>query len=194
MKFTWAPYSRNVPPGDAHHLSVVADVLLESTKKMLVDRKPDHRHKFLTYPFNLDMRAFSSDMAAVASSSFLYAMRIGYKILAAMTEMVIGNEGVMQEIAALQPHLIIGDSSPSYGHYLTSLLGIPAVEFDVGTSSAMLHAGVFGGQQNPSYIPAPGTFYPSTGMSFPQRCINLATAAAVQTMTYVCTELGPVKQ
>lgn len=59
-----------------------------------------------------------------------------------------------QEVSALQPDLIIGDATASFGHWLTSMTGVPSIEFDVGTSSGLLHS-MFGGQFNPAYVPAP---------------------------------------
>lgn len=64
---------------------------------------------------------------------------------------------VMQEISALQPDLVIGDATASFGHWLTSLTGTPSIEFDVGTSSGLLHSNIFGGQFNPAYTPAAST-------------------------------------
>lgn len=61
----------------------------------------------------------------------------------------------LQEVSALQPDLIIGDASASFGHWLTTLTGIPGIDFDVGTSSGLLHS-MHGGQFNPAYLPAPG--------------------------------------
>jgi hypothetical protein len=63
----------------------------------------------------------------------------------------------MQEITALQPDLVIGDATASFGHWLTSLTGTPSIEFDVGTSSGLLHSNIFGGQFNPAYVPAAST-------------------------------------
>lgn len=60
----------------------------------------------------------------------------------------------MKEIEALQPDLIIGDATASFGHWLTSLKGVPSIEFDVGTSSGLLHS-MYGGHFNPAYVPAP---------------------------------------
>lgn len=83
-------------------------------------------------------------------------MFYGYRILAALMESVLGDERLMGEIRDLDADLVVGDAVGSYGHWLSGLLGVPSVEFDVGTSSGLLHAGLWGGQLNPSYIPGPG--------------------------------------
>jgi len=83
-------------------------------------------------------------------------MFYGYRILAAMMEMVIGNDDLIKDLHQIKPDLILGDAVGAYGHWLSGLMGVPAIEFDVGTSSGMLHSGLFGGQLNPAYIPAPG--------------------------------------
>jgi hypothetical protein len=67
----------------------------------------------------------------------------------------------IQEVAELQPDLIIGDATANFGHWLTALTGIPSIEFDVGTSSGLLHS-LHGGQFNPAYVPAPGEAYAPT--------------------------------
>jgi len=132
---------------------VVSDALLDAAKSMAASRRPDHAHSYLPYPFRVEL--FAEDMAAIAKANPIVAMRLGYKILAAMTEMVIGDKQLLQQFRELKPDLIIGDATAAYGHWLSSLLGVPAIEFDVGTSSGLLHS-MWGGQVNPSYIPASG--------------------------------------
>jgi hypothetical protein len=116
-------------------------------------------------------------------------------------------------------------------------LTLGPLQFDVGTSSGMLHSGLWGGQLNPAYIPAPGaprggaaltvdanhggpahtrdppaadararpppgtplpppagTFYPSTGMTLRQRCVNAATLAATKVLNYAHARYGPISR
>lgn len=94
-------------------------------------------------------------MKKIATANPIMAMTYGYRILAAMTDNVLSDASLMQRFKDLKPDLIIGDATASYGHWLTALLGIPSIEFDVGTSSGLLHS-TFGGQVNPAYIPASG--------------------------------------
>lgn len=137
-----------------HLWQVVSSTLSETAQRMASQRSPNHKHNYITYPF--DFGVFADDMAKIAKSHPIFAMHYGYKVLTAMTEMVIGNTQLLHQLAQLKPDLIIGDASASYGHWLTAKLGIPSIEFDVGTSSGLLHAGGFGGQLNPAYIPASG--------------------------------------
>ncbi|KAI8472903.1 MAG: hypothetical protein J3K34DRAFT_519435 [Monoraphidium minutum] len=153
-------------------------------------RAPGHAHAFLTYPLRLDL--FADDMAKIGEAGFVRSMFIGYRILAALMESVLGDARLLAQISYLQPDLIIGDAVGSYGHWLTGKLGVPSVEFDVGTSSGMLHAGQFGGQLNPAYIPAPGTFYPSTGMTLRQRCANAAVTAPTKVIPHGHRHWGPI--
>ena len=136
---------------------MVLDTILDSAKAMATARNPQHKHKFLTYPFdsNISSDMFASDMANIAKANPIAAIRTGYGILASMTEMVIGNKPLLQQISSLQPDLIIGDSAGSYGHFLTAVTGLPSLDFDVGTSSGILHS-MWGGQTHPGYIPATG--------------------------------------
>jgi hypothetical protein len=94
-------------------------------------------------------------MKKIATANPIMAMTYGYRMLAAMTDNVLSEAALMQRFRDLNPDLIIGDSTASYGHWLTALLGVPSIEFDVGTSSGLLHS-LFGGQVNPAYIPASG--------------------------------------
>jgi hypothetical protein len=121
---------------------------------MATARSPNHQHHYLTYPF--DFSFFSSDMGDMAKANPIAAIRIGFKVLAAMVEMVISNKPLLQQISDLQPDLIIGDATASYGHFLTALTGVPSLEYDVGTSSGILHSNIFGGQLHPGYIPTTG--------------------------------------
>ena len=99
----------------------------------------------------------------MAEANQIAAMRIGYEVLSSMIDMVIGNKTLLAEMQQLQPDLIIGDAVASYGHWLTWLLDVPSVEFDVGTSSGILHSLGFGGQLNPAYVPAPGGCHKGVG-------------------------------
>lgn len=152
-------------------------------------RLPGHRHAYVTHAF--DFAVFADDMAAMARGGLVASMATGFSILASMTDLVIGNPALMQQLAQLQPDLIIGDATASWGHWLTSLTGLPSVEFDVGTSSGLLHS-LHGGACNPSYLPAPGTFFPSTGMALHQRLVNLAVAAGVRLMGWRFGDRGAI--
>uniref|UniRef100_A0A383VRS4 UDP-glycosyltransferases domain-containing protein n=1 Tax=Tetradesmus obliquus TaxID=3088 RepID=A0A383VRS4_TETOB len=170
---------------------VVSDNLQEAAQSMAAARNPQHRHSYITYPFRFEV--FADDMKKIATANPIMAMTYGYRILAAMTDNVLSDATLMQRFKDLKPDLIIGDATASYGHWLTALLGIPSIEFDVGTSSGLLHS-TFGGQVNPAYIPASGTFYPSTGMSFWQRCYNLGATALTKAMAHVHREYGPIRR
>lgn len=169
---------------------VVLHEFVEPAGAMAAARNASHGHSYLSYALKYEL--FPQDMADMAKANSIRAMAIGYKVLAAMTDMVIGDKQLLQEISALQPDLIIGDATASFGHWLTALTGVPSIEFDVGTSSALLHS-MHGGQSNPAYLPAPGTFYPSTGMTLRQRCINTAATAAVRAMAHFHGDFGPIR-
>ncbi|WIA31098.1 hypothetical protein OEZ86_001125 [Tetradesmus obliquus] len=170
---------------------VVSDNLQEAAQSMAAARNPQHRHSYITYPFRFEV--FADDMKKIATANPVMAMTYGYRILAAMTDNVLSDATLMQHFKDLKPDLIIGDATASFGHWLTALLGIPSIEFDVGTSSGLLHS-TFGGQVNPAYIPASGTFYPSTGMSFWQRCYNLGATALTKAMAHAHREYGPIRR
>lgn len=135
-------------------LQVVSTALADVAKDMATSRFSEHNHHYITYPFRFEV--FADDMAKIARANPIVAMHYGYKVMAAMTEMVIGDQQLIQQFKDLKPDLIIGDATASYGHWLSAKLGVPSIEFDVGTSSGLLHSGGFGGQLNPAYIPASG--------------------------------------
>lgn len=100
-------------------------------------------HTLHTYPLRPDL--FADDLAAISTAHPILAMRLGYKVLAALIERVAGNATLLATLSALQPDLIIGDAAAAYGHWLSELMRVPAIEFDVGTSGALLHS-MWGGQ------------------------------------------------
>lgn len=57
----------------------------------------------------------------------------------------------------------------------------------------MLHSGLWGGQANPSYLPAPGTLLPGAGgMTLPQRARNALALVTSKTLSYGHTRFGPI--
>jgi hypothetical protein len=72
------------------------------------------------------------------------------------------------------------------------LLGVPAIDFDVGTGGALLHSDLYGCQLPPAYLPATGTPFPSTGMNLPQRAANSAAAGAAKALTALLARWGPL--
>lgn len=146
-------------------------------------------HTLHTYPLRPDL--FAADIAAMATAHPILAMRLGYKVLAALTERVAGNATLLAAMSALQPDLVIGDATASFGHWLSELIHVPAIEFDVGTSSALLHS-LWGGQSHPAYLPAPGTLLPSTGLTLLQRAHNAASMLATKGLSYINRQHGPI--
>lgn len=61
---------------------------------MAAARNASHRHSYLTYPLQYEL--FPKDMADLAKANSIRAMAIGFKVLAAMTDMVIGNTQLLQ--------------------------------------------------------------------------------------------------
>jgi hypothetical protein len=61
---------------------------------MAAGRNTSHAHAYLTYPLRYDL--FPKDMADLAKANSIRAMATGFKVLAAMTDMVIGNKQLMQ--------------------------------------------------------------------------------------------------
>jgi hypothetical protein len=72
----------------------VSEGLLEPSKGMAAARNASHCHSYLTYPLQYEL--FPKDMADLAKANSIRAMAIGFKVLAAMTDMVIGNTQLLQ--------------------------------------------------------------------------------------------------
>jgi hypothetical protein len=64
-------------------------------------------------------------------------------------------------------------------------LGLPFIDFDVGTAGALYEPIFYGAQSAPGYVPAVGTFLPTNGMNLPQRALNVAATAAAQLLIRV---------
>ena len=61
-------------------------------------------------------------------------------------------------------------------------LGLPYVDFDVGTAGALFEPLFYGAQAAPAYVPAVGTFLPTGGMSLPQKAANVAASLAAKAL------------
>lgn len=61
---------------------------------MAAARNTTHSHSYLTYPLKYEL--FPRDIADMAKANSIRAMAIGFKVLAAMTDMVIGNQQLLQ--------------------------------------------------------------------------------------------------
>lgn len=87
---------------------------------------------------------------------------------------VLSNATLMDELQQLAPEvdLMVNDIL-SYGMLLASKFNLQFVDIDVGTAGAMWESVFHGAEPSTSFIPAPGTFFPTDGMNYWQRCVNL---------------------
>ena len=65
---------------------------------------------------------------------------------------------------------------------LPRALGLPHVDFDVGTAGALFEPIFYGAQAAPAYIPAVGTFLPTDGMNLLQKAANVAASFGAKAM------------
>lgn len=61
---------------------------------MAASRNASHAHSYTTYPLRYDL--LPKELAIMAKTNSIRAMAIGYKVLAAMIDMVIGNKELLQ--------------------------------------------------------------------------------------------------
>eukprot|EP00775_Hariotina_reticulata_P014365 gene14365-14465_t len=99
---------------------------------------------------------------------------------------VLSDGQLVAELQQLAPSidLMVGDIL-SYGMLLANKLGLQHVDLDVGTSGQLFEAVLQGAEPATSFIPALGTFFPTNGMSYWQRVINLAATKATRGVAYL---------
>ena len=59
-------------------------------------------------------------------------------------------------------------------------LGLPFIDFDVGTAGTLYEPIFYGAQSAPAYVPAIGTFFPTTGMNLLQKAANVLASFAAR--------------
>lgn len=94
---------------------------------------------------------------------------------------VLSNNTLMEHLQQLAPEIdFMVNDILSYGMLLSSKLGKQYVDLDVGTAGAMWEPVFHGAEPSTSFIPAVGTFFPTNGMNFWQRAVNLLVTKIVR--------------
>lgn len=75
-------------------LQVVSKEFVDPARAMAAARNASHAHSYTSYPLKYEL--FPKDMADMAKANSIKAMAIGFKVLAAMTDMVIGDQQLLQ--------------------------------------------------------------------------------------------------
>ncbi|WIA31125.1 hypothetical protein OEZ86_001146 [Tetradesmus obliquus] len=112
------------------------------------------------------------------ASQFVNAVSAAKAILANVftrsDEEVLSNSTLIQQLQQLAPEIdLMVNDILSYGMLLSNLLGKQYIDVDVGTAGILFEPIFYGADPATSYVPAVGTFFPTNGMTFWQRCINL---------------------
>jgi hypothetical protein len=76
------------------YAQVVSREFVEPATAMAAARNASHCHSYISYPLKYEL--FPTDMADMAKANLIKAMEIGYKVLAAMTDMVVGDQQLLQ--------------------------------------------------------------------------------------------------
>lgn len=100
---------------------------------------------------------------------------------------VLSNSTFMAELVQLAPQIdFMVNDILSYGMLLANRLNLQYVDLDVGTAGALWESVFHGAEPSTSFIPAVGTFFPTNGMTFWQRVVNLAFTKLIRGIVHQC--------
>lgn len=94
---------------------------------------------------------------------------------------VLSNTALMEQLQQLAPDIdFMVNDILSYGMLLSNKLGKQYVDLDVGTAGALWEPVFHSAEPSTSFVPAVGTFFPTNGMNFWQRAVNLLVTKIVR--------------
>lgn len=137
------------------------------------------RLQFVTY--SMDCSYHEREKAAARLLSPLGEVRAIYRNVVGRADDVLSQPALMQQLAALAPgtDLLVADIF-SFGMLLAAKLNLSHIDIDVGTAGSLWEPVLYGSEAGASYMPAVGSFFPTTGMALWQRAANLALSAVIR--------------
>jgi UDP:flavonoid glycosyltransferase YjiC (YdhE family) len=142
---------------------------------------PAARLQFVTHDFNCSYH--EQEKAAARLLSPLGEVRAIYRNVVGRADDLLRDSALMQQLEALAPQtdLLISDIF-SFGMLLAAKLNIGHIDIDVGTAGSLWEPVLYGAEPAASYIPAVGSFLPTTGMNLWQRAGNLGMTVLIRTL------------
>jgi UDP:flavonoid glycosyltransferase YjiC (YdhE family) len=142
---------------------------------------PNVKMQFVTY--SMDCSYHEAEKAAARLLSPLGEVRAIYRNVVGRADKILSDEALMRQLSALAPQtdLLVSDIF-SFGMLLAAKLQLSHIDLDVGTAGALWEPVLYGAEPATSYIPAHGSFLPTSGMSLVQRAANLALTTVIRTL------------
>jgi len=137
--------------------------------------------QFVTY--SMDCSYHEREKAAARVLSRLGEVAAIYRNVVGRADDILSDAALMQQLKAMAPHtdLLISDIF-SFGMLLAAQLQLPHIDVDVGTAGSLWEPVLYGAEAATSFVPAVGTFFPTTGMGLWLRAANLVTTTVIRTL------------
>jgi hypothetical protein len=142
---------------------------------------PNATIQFVTY--SMDCSYHEHEKAAARLLSPLSEVRAIYRNVVGRADDLLSQPELMQQLSALAPQtdLLVSDIF-SFGMLLAAKLNLSHIDIDVGTAGSLWEPVLYGAEAGASYIPAVGSFFPTTGMQLWQRAANLLMTTVIRTL------------
>ena len=141
----------------------------------------DAQLTFISYFLNCEWVEHDKQRAAVANPG--HGIWMILEALANRTDSIMSNATLIADLQQLAPSIdIMVADVMAYSGLLAVQLGIPHIDFDVGTAGSLFEPRFYGAQAVPAYVPAVGTFFPTNGMNLFQRAVNLLITTGARTL------------
>ncbi|KAI8475997.1 MAG: hypothetical protein J3K34DRAFT_516913 [Monoraphidium minutum] len=142
----------------------------------------------ITYiPYALDCAFVEEDKKRAAAAGQLHGIWMILKALAARADALLSDGAFMAALRRLRDgpqggiDLVIADPL-AFGALLPAALGLPFIDFDVGTAGSLFEPVFYGAVPAAAYIPAVGTFLPTGGMALHQKAANVAASLGARAL------------
>lgn len=160
---------------------VTADCHQSFAEQTAAQIAPDATIQFVTY--RMDCSYHEHEKAAARLLRPLGEVRAIYRNVVGRADDVLSQAALLQQLSALAPQtdLLVSDIF-SFGMLLAAKLNLSHIDIDVGTAGSLWEPVLYGAEAGASYIPAVGSFFPTTGMQLWQRAANLVMTTVIRTL------------
>jgi UDP:flavonoid glycosyltransferase YjiC (YdhE family) len=160
---------------------ITADCHQAFAEQKAAQMAPNATVQFVTY--SMDCSYHEHEKAAARLLSPLGEVKAIYRNVVGRSDDLLSQPAVMQQLSALAPKtdLLVSDIF-SFGMLLAAKLNLAHIDIDVGTAGSLWEPDLYGAETGASYIPAVGSFFPTTGMQLWQRAANLIMTTVIRTL------------